>query len=82
MANFIKHKDEIIDLDRITLIRKIDEIAVFNSRFLIGFHIGSGQNINYFIFDTREERDEYFLKIQERIEKIQGFKIDLGDKND
>ena len=82
MTHFIKYKDELIDLDRITLIRKIDEIAVFNSRFLIGFHIGSGQNINYFIFDTQEERDEYFLKIQERIEKIQGFKIDLGDKND
>jgi hypothetical protein len=45
--------------------------------YLINF-----DNIKFFIFNTKKERDDYFLKIQERIEKIQGFKIDLGEKND
>lgn len=80
--NFIKYKNELIDLDRITLIKKINEYKTLKSCFLILFNIDSEQYINYFIFGTEEERDEYFLKIQERIEKIQGFKIDLGDKND
>ena len=35
-----------------------------------------------FRFKSEKERDEYFLKIQKRIEKIQGFNFDLGGKNE
>ena len=84
MTHFIKYKDEIINLDRILLITKINHWINFLGVYPIRFDFNNKryQRINYFIFDTEEERDEYFLKIQERIEKIQGFKIDLGDEND
>ena len=82
MTHFIKYKDEIINLDRIVLITKINQWFNLIKDYSIRFDFDNKRCVNYFIFDTEEERDEYFLKIQERIEKIQGFKIDLGDKND
>ena len=80
--NFIKYKDEIINLDRIVLITKINHWFNLFKVYPIRFYFDNKIWVNYFIFYTQEERDEYFLKIQERIEKIQGFKIDLGDENE
>ena len=80
MANFIKYKNELINLELCAVITAYDHNYLSYLIFSCGETVKS--TLATFTFDTQEERDEYFLKIQERIEKIQGFKIDLGDKND
>ena len=85
MANFIKYKDQIINLELCTAITTYD-YDHGECSYLIFFDDGESEGVRSriatFCFKTEKERDEYFLKIQKRIEKIQGFKIDLGDKND
>lgn len=81
MTHFIKYKDKIVNLELCSSISlhyddcEHDYLIFFDSN-------ASDSVIGNLRFKTEEERDEYFLKIQERIEKIQGLKIDLRDKND
>lgn len=104
--NFIKYKDEIINLSLVALITKtnkeknlrfdyywkgvkinsyipeIPETEIFKN-FQPGYdYLINFDNIKSFIFNTEKGRNKYFLKIQKTIEKSQGFKIDLEDKND
>ena len=83
MANFIKYKDELVNLELCT------NISLYNydgGDYFIFFRgeglEGKRSIITSFGFKTEKERDEYFLKIQERIEKIQGFKIDLEEESE
>ena len=81
MANFIKYKDELVNLELCSSISL--HYCGYDEDYLIFFDSDtSDSGITNFRFKTEKERDKYFLKIQKRIEKIQGFKIDLGDKND
>ena len=83
MTHFIKHKDELVNLELCTNISLYDYDGGDYFIFFRGDGLqGKRSIITNFGFKTEEERDDYFLKIQERIEKIQGFKIDLGDEND
>lgn len=80
MTHFIKYKNELINLELCAVITAYDYNYVSYLIFSCGETVKS--KLATFTFDTEKERDEYFLEIQERIEKIQGLKIDLGDKND
>ena len=83
MANFIKYKDELVNLELCTNISLYDYHGGDYFIFFRGEGLeGKRSIITSFCFKTQHERDEYFLKIQKRIEKIQGLKIDLGDEND
>ena len=82
MANFIKYKDEIINLDLIASINKAEHE---NTKIhFFGAYIpdcGNGLLVSW-KFDNEKIRDKTFDEICCIIEKIQGFKIDLGDEND
>lgn len=77
--NFIKYKDELINLDTCTNIYiplhrfdGEDHLIFFRSEVE-----RKQSKITSLNFKTKEERDEYFLKIQKRIENIQGFYVEL-----
>lgn len=80
--NFIKYKDELINLDLCTNISV--HYCSYDKDYIIFFDNGTDTRLASFRFKNEKERDEYFLKIQERIENIQGFYVELiwGDKND
>lgn len=78
--NFIKYKNELVNLDLCTHI--FVHYCSYDEDYIIFFDNGTDTRLPSFRFKNEKERDEYFLKIQKKMEYIQGFNVDLAGKND